>query len=84
MGEVPWEELPVGGSNRGGNIREGIVRGGNCPWGEVTGREMSGRELFMGGSAREGKRRGELPGVEVSGHLFIQDQIKIIQPKPFS
>ena len=35
---------------------------------EVTGGDVSGKELSMGGSARGGKRRGELPGSEVSGH----------------
>ena len=29
---------------------------------------MSGRELSIGRNAREGKRRGELPGGEVSSH----------------
>ena len=32
------------------------------------GGELSGKELSMGGSAREAKHRGELPGGEVPGH----------------
>ena len=61
----------MGGSNREGNVKEGIVCGGKCPWWQVTGGEMSARELSVWRSARGGKRRGELPGSEVSGYRLI-------------
>ena len=46
-------------------VREGSARGVG-EGREVAEGELSGRELSMGGSARGGKRRGELPGGEVS------------------
>ena len=35
--EVPWGELPVGGSNRRGNARERIVHGKKYPGGKAPG-----------------------------------------------